>query len=147
MLDVSELSRYTVTLNSRFPILWILWILWIPDSQILWILGFSDPLLKRKNFIGRDDRFPHCAKSHFKLIMLTYFTSYGIMIIMLTYLLYFIWDYNTYLLTYIIWDYDTYLLTYFVWDPICSLMLSGAPERSLVLPSAPWCTLVLPCAP
>ena len=99
MLGVSELTRYPATLNSRFPILWILWILWIPDSQvlwirgfqdsqILWILGFSDPLLKRKNLIGRDDRFPHCAKSHFKRIMLTY-------------LLYFIWDY----------DYYAYLLT------------------------------------
>ena len=74
----------------------VLWIRGFRDSQILWILGFSDPLLKRKNLIGRDDRFLHCAKSHFKLIMLpsygimilcllTYFTSYGIMI--LTYLL------------------------------------------------------------
>ena len=67
---------------------------------------------------------------------------------MLTYLHHMgLWYLLTYLLTYIISDYDTYLLTYFVWDPICSLMLSGAPERSQVLPSAPWCTLVLPSAP
>ena len=27
----------------------------LQDSQVLWILGFSDPLLKRKNLIGRDE--------------------------------------------------------------------------------------------